>query len=282
MYFDAKFLVCCLMNHHIPTKELQDKVHETIAAFVSWSLAVGISGKYPDTGFRGEPTKPSSCNFKRCGSDLPGGWRCTFGGFKSDRKALASVHKYVHNYQAVWMCERCHAVRPFKKAPKRYQYEDFGPESPWRETYITHSQYMILEGLSPWSVVDGWDLYLNFEDLMHNLNLGHGADAVTSACRDLLSWNVLARGGQEGIDDLAVEFRNWCRANGTKYPTGMFTYVCLGLGSTGFPEMHSRVKAAHVRIMATACTGNLKGRPRLRLRLGSKVALRIPCNPVYL
>ncbi len=61
----------------------------------------------------------------------------------------------------------------------------------------------------------------------------------------------MAHGGPEGIDDLVVEFRNWCKACKVRFPSGMFTYECLGLDSASYPEMHSRVKAAHVRIMAS-------------------------------
>ncbi len=249
--FDVKWLICCLMNSCIPTKSLQEACHDRIAEFIQWSLEAGLRGKYPETDFHGKSFRESSYSFRRRGTDLPGGWRCTFGGFKADRKASMQVHRFRHNYLATYMCETCYAVRPFAKAPKKYQFENFAPGAPWRGTTITHGEYLRSEGLSPWRRVRGWDLRLNFEDLMHNVLLGHGADAVTSSCRDILSWNRLARGGPEGIDDLAIEFRNWCRAHGTKYPTGMFTYTTLGLDSTGYPEMHSRVKAAHVRIMAS-------------------------------
>lgn len=247
--FDEKFLTTVPLHHRIPSKELQDKAHDTLSKFISWSLEAGLAGKYLLLDFHGRPFGEAFPSFRRRGLDLPGGRRCTFGGFKSGRKALVGVHRFVHNYQSTWACERCHAIRPFNNAPLLHQFEDFTPNARWRSTCISHYDYIHLEGLSPWRQVRGWDLLLNYEDLMHNVLLGRGADAVTPACRDLLTWGVLAHEGSEGIDDCAIELRSWCSAHGVKYPSGMYTFSCLGLDSRGYLEMHSRVKAAHVRIM---------------------------------
>ena len=87
---------------------------------------------------------------------------------------------------------------------------------------------------------------------MHNVLLGHGADAVCSAVSDLLAWKVLDGDTDERqIEGLAAEFRLWCRAHGIKHPRGMFSYATLGLDvrRRSYPAMHSKVKAAHVRIM---------------------------------
>ena len=168
---------------------------------------------------------------------LTAGIRCTFGGFKADRKALVSVHKFVHNYQATFMCETCYAVRPFGRAPGLYNYGDFGPRAAWRATRISHTAYLALEGRSPWRKVRGWHLLLNYEDLMHNVLLGHGGDAVCSVLRDLLDWGLLRCADDADVNsmitELSVEFRVWCRAHRIKYPSGMFTSATLGLDSKG-------------------------------------------------
>ena len=116
---------------------------------------------------------------------------------------------------------------------------------------ISHETYMMSEGNSPWQQVPGWNLLLNFEDLMHNALLGHAGDAICSVLRDLLDERLLGGDTEaHAIETLSVEFRLWCGMNIIRYPTGMFTLQALGLHeNSSYPGMQSRVKAAHVRIM---------------------------------
>jgi hypothetical protein len=82
--------------------------------------------------------------------------------------------------------------------------------------------------------------------------LGHGGDAVCSALRDVLDWGVLyGAGPDEAIQHLGLEFRVWCRCNKITFPRGTFSAGSFNLNDAAkvYPHMHSRVKAAHVRVM---------------------------------
>jgi hypothetical protein len=249
---DCKFIVCLLMNNLIPTPELQHKAHTSICNFIAWSLEHGLHGRGPLTGYLGEQFIRFSYRESLAGKWLADGRRCCFGGLKADRKAVASLHGYSRNYLSTFMCEGCFAVRTFKHAPKSFNFASFFPTAPWRSTVLSHASFMCLDGWkSPWAKVPGWHLQLNFEDLMHNTLLGHAGDAI---CSIVASWfdDGLLGGASDEIrmETLGVEFRLWCMANTLKCPSGLFGLSIFGLEKRGlYPTMHTRVKAAHVRIL---------------------------------
>jgi len=275
--FDCKFINLLLMHERIPTKDLQDQAHATICKFYAWSLHIGQSGIAPSVGFNLEPLD-KGWRGRMAGEKLAGGNRFCFGGHKTDRKATAQVHKFRRNHQAAFLCESCLAVRPFACAPPLFTFANFqlgATCAPWYYTRRTHQDYLQSEqpeNLSPWVMVPGWHIGLNIEDLMHNALLGHAGDVICSTVKDLLDHQLLpGRSQEEQLQLLGLDFKIWCRAHGLKCPLGLFSASIFGLNSeSGFPTLHTKVKAAHCRILlsfisdvaVTLCTGDLHSQLR--------------------
>ena len=187
-----------------------------------------------------------------------------------DRKAVHQVHGFRRHFQCGFVCESCLAVRPFPRFPHLFTFTNFAYWAPWRYTSVSHPDYMITEGDSPWRAVPGWHMLLNFEDLMHNSLLGHGSDLCASTVKDMLRTGVLPGNSEdERLELLSADFKVWCKAHKLQCPLGCFTASLFGLGE-GFPVLHSKIKAAHVRILLSfladkcteVCTGDLHSRLR--------------------
>ena len=108
---------------------------------------------------------------------------------------------------------------------------------------------------SPFRAIEGWHLLLNLEDLLHNVYLGHGRDAVGSALVEVLecqggadTWgNILARWDRD--------FREWLRGHGVRPPRHWLQLRALNLGADGkawranFPTVANCWKGAEVRLL---------------------------------
>lgn len=90
------------------------------------------------------------------------------------------------------------------------------------------------------------------EDMMHNVFLGHGQDCIASTLKSLLDDGRLPPGSPDhSLGMVHVEFRKWCKDRGLKLPTLPLSLNLLGLGGGGreFAVLHSKVKAANVRVL---------------------------------
>ena len=104
---------------------------------------------------------------------LAGGWGATFSGHQADGKEKVKIHRFDRNYMCNLICERCLAGRHLED----YSAYNFLDNSPWRDTCITHHQYMAVhsgERRSPWANVEGWTIHRNRDDLLHVVYLGIG------------------------------------------------------------------------------------------------------------
>ena len=249
--FDSKWLICAIMNVQVPTADLLQGAHESICKFLAWSLDFGMRGVAPKLGYHDEPFLRGS--LRAFLADKPLGVRSCFGGLKADRKAAVYMHSFRRSWMSNFACEMCLAVWPRSKTPRFFSWGYFTPHAAWRNTLVSHEAYMSTEGQSPWRFVPGWHMLLNYEDLLHNALLGHAGDAVVSTIKDLLIHQLLpGNTWEQAVATLGIEFRIWCKAHRIKHAGGIFTLGALGLAKLSeYPKIHSRVKAAHVRILVS-------------------------------
>ena len=100
--------------------------------------------------------------------------------------------------------------------------------------------------LSPFRHIDGWGLGSDFEDLLHNVYLGHAKDALASAVYEVLcerprhAWEPL-------MAEWDNEYRRYLRERGfqgAKILLKLKTFGIKPVGAPDFPEVSRRVKAA--------------------------------------
>ena len=65
-------------------------------------------------------------------------------------------------------------------------FKDMSEQAPYRLAELDHATYMLTHVPSCWSTVPGWTLHTTVYDIMHNLFLGTGKDAVASSLRLML------------------------------------------------------------------------------------------------
>ena len=112
-------------------------------------------------------------------------------------------------------------------------------------TEFSHGAYMATEArISPWSIVPGWSLHQNLEDLMHDFHEGIGRDLCASVIQELVQEQSRATGAsvQSNLRMLTLEMKAWCKAAGIKPVYCTFSVNGLGgMTSTyAFPFMSSR------------------------------------------
>lgn len=244
-------------------------------------------GIHPDVDPDGVPFAPGSRRANVVGTPLAGGWRFCFGGLKADRKAHTTLHRFSQNYSATWLCERCMAVRPFKKAPLMFSFGNLQRMAPWSSTILTHEArvdreiyvsvtttqgrghmhqthstyienqaYVRMEGLSHWLQVPGWHLHLCFEDLMHNALLGHAGDAIASAMQELVDTGCLPGASvEESFRQLGLEFRVWS------------TFMCLPVARKTPPPYIYVYMYTRIQVHLPWCTSRPGALPPADIRL---------------
>ena len=80
----------------------------------------------------------------------------------------------------------------YKKGVPRFNFADASDTAGWKCTCISHEAYIASTILvSPWIKVPGWRLETAWGDLVHDIHLGIGRDAVASGLVYLVENNIL-------------------------------------------------------------------------------------------
>ena len=144
---------------------------DDLAHFIGYCLEFLAKGIYPDRDERGRRFRPGTADASRAGTPFTkDGWRACFAAFKADWEGKIQVHKFLRNYNSRNICEHC-----FASVDGPFAYSNFSPQAPYRDTYLSHDQYVMLEPanrLSAWQCVPGWRKERNCEDLLHLVHQG--------------------------------------------------------------------------------------------------------------
>ena len=246
--FDSRFPLCVLPVTLLPTPALQKGAHAAVAQFLSWSFDLCMQGR------------------TETGENLAGKWRGAFVFWKGDRKMRKECHLFSRYWQTTQMCELCLANLGYKRSVPELTCGDLSDRARWWDTETSDRAYLLTEPrLSPWTVVPGWSLHQNAEDLMHDYHEGIGRDLCAALIVVALEECRLGEGSpDECLGRLYTEAKAWCITSGIKCPARGFTLAAIGhTTSNTFPFMGARFKAAHIKVytvfladfMYRTCTG---------------------------
>ena len=149
-----------------------DTVDE-VNSLLPYMLKFLSQGVFPTHDEKGAAFKPGSPEELRAGTAFARGWKGVFSTWRGDWEAKVQVHKMVRYYSCRQICEHC-----FASVGDHFPYSDFGKNARWRQTILSHRQFMGLnppEKTSPFSGVPGWRKERNVEDLLHLLHQGVSA-----------------------------------------------------------------------------------------------------------
>ena len=97
-----------------------------------------------------------------------------------------------------------------------------------------------------------------WEDLTHNVHLGHGRDASGSCIAEMLEEEVLEPGTtwEANLRALDLECRRWGQHHGVAAPRYRLNPAAIGWGlhvsrATTYPEISSAWQACAVRVLIT-------------------------------
>lgn len=249
--WDVKMLCVSLPNALMPSKAIKRHVHINVAEFAAYMYFWLALGVHPTHGFYKEKFDPESDRGKKAGTPFAGGFRFVFCGKKGDSKARMESNLFARHYQTTLLCEECCAVQPFPRAPKELTYMDARATAKHRLTKVSHEMYMAnAKEVSPWSVVLGWRLELEFRDTMHAGPLGLLRDLIASGLNDLLEEGSLGEGDPDTLLREQFVKMNEFFGDDPIYGAPVFSLNMLGVDvKKNSPCMSSLYKAANLNKM---------------------------------
>ena len=260
---DVWFPMALVLEKWIPTPELKRELHDSMAQLGGYTLKWAKRGVMADVGFYGE-VFASKYRREVAGKKMAGEYRLCFGGILGDRKGVVEMSLYDRWYRCICLCEMCDAEKPSNRrmppANPAMNYGNFSRSAPWRATRTSHEEYCRrARTISPWVThVEGGHLLLAWEDLTHNVHLGHGRDASGSCIAEMLEEEVLEPGTtwEANLRALDLECRRWCQHHGVAAPRYRLNPAAIGWGpsahaATTYPEISSAWQACAVRVLIT-------------------------------
>ena len=160
-------------------------------------------------------------------------------------------------------------------------YKDFSRGAAYGTTCIDHSAYMrTAKKISPWSCLPGWRVESVSWDFMHLVWLGVGRDTIPSTLKLLRQLGYHYEPGEsveEYLKKVTMEMKMDCKDEGSLVhkPVSSFAqpivsepisriYLprrCITTSNTAwaeYPELNSKFKASHVKIMHWWLTEKLR------------------------
>lgn len=258
--FDRQLLFLAVPEGRMDSPLVRNAVHSRVAAVLAWSADVMLTGTWPTRGFYAEEFSPGTVRWASQGSALTAtGLRAAFVGIIADHKARIEMHDFKNKPKAMHICDGCDANGVYPKADPALSYQDFRVEAGWRETILSHAEYVRhapARAQATYLGIPGITYDVLWRDLMHNFHLGIARDLIGSL---VTAWNesgVLVQWCvQQGLDtskphvQLHWAFRQWCKRLGVQ-SDGINWFAPTSLGrwvKSMLPELNSKVKAARVK-----------------------------------
>ena len=114
--WDCKFPLCILPHTALASENIRHDVHRRVAEILAWSMQFAGTGFAPTVGEDGGRFG-SAWRHSLAGSQLAGGWRMAYLGFKADMKARAEAHRF-DRYIFVTLSVRHAWLR--RRSPRRH------------------------------------------------------------------------------------------------------------------------------------------------------------------
>ena len=162
----TKMVLCVVRDAMV----LKPDTFDEIGLLVKYIMDCMSLGVYPLRNEHGAEFEPGSRERDRAGQPCKHGWRAVFSAWKGDLEARVSTHKLLRNYMATNICEHCLAGQK-----GLFPFRDFSRDANWRQTLLTHQQFLDLNPIdkqSVWAAIPGWRKERNLEDLLHLLHQG--------------------------------------------------------------------------------------------------------------
>ena len=162
----TKMIFCVVRD----TMAVKPQTFDEIGALTKYMLKYLSLGVYPSVDEEGNEFAPGGRENKRAGQPFKFGWKGVFSTWKGDLEARVQQHKMLRNYMSTNICEHCLAGQV-----GLFPFRDFSPGASWRDTCLTHHQFLQLnptDKQSVWAEIPGWRKERNVEDLLHLLHQG--------------------------------------------------------------------------------------------------------------
>jgi hypothetical protein len=172
---DCKLLLCIVAASDVKDPARSHVIYSTLAEYIGWSVENLNEGRFPRVGFRDAALGDAAV--ARQGEEVVPGYTCTFFALKGDAKSRVEQHRFGRYYGAAFICDRCFAVAPYRKARDmvNFMFGDSGPAAAWRGSLCSDRSYVLSGGQSYWLVVPGFALSRACRDLMHDFHQGCGS-----------------------------------------------------------------------------------------------------------
>ena len=241
---DCRYLTCFCVGD-----TMVGETNTQIVEYLSWCTKVMMSGRFPAKDFSNNAWPENSWRASMAGEPIAGPYTAFFSGVTHDNKARYQTHKFENFYNTKYVCEQCPACSHLHPL----SYGDSRPGANWRRYILKHGDYLArtpLEKLTPWLAMPGFSLSRALFDYMHCYHLGIGRDCCGQWIWDLIRFGYSGRGSvDEQLKRLWGDFRLWCKMR--RIPTSRRRWRVRTLFrdkiGTGYPELDSRTKAAHVK-----------------------------------
>ena len=221
---------------------ITDGTMEAIAKIVGWSFNVLLTGLRPELDENGAQLNSAEAKY------LANGWKAALVHVRGDWEFFNSIFWVPHWANEARMCWLCGALGS-NKSPLRYSRSDCG--APWRETRLTHEQYLRLvraagELLCPWfAYTVGLRIECLLVDVLHAVDLGVMAHLVGNILYEIISLREYGSTIAESCANLQKLMKKFYKDNGLKYEyRGKLTGERIKT-SNGWPKMKGQ--AASVR-----------------------------------
>ena len=176
--------------------QIKRRVLKAVADYFAYCFQVIDSGVMPYTGFYNEPFSNTSKRGELAGKPIMGKWKLVYSGSKSDGKARKEMNNFKRWWKCLHVCDSCDAQNPTcEHFEPDLSYTNFGIDAMWRDTIITHDEYMLRDNdVSPFSVIEGWRKEMVLRDWLHLDPLGVGRDVGGSLIKSFYKRGELGPG----------------------------------------------------------------------------------------
>ena len=218
----TKLLVALIPSDRMHKDGVTNVTLQRVLAYVKWSFEVLFDGKWPSSGYGGDPltdrrvgsVRSTAYRARKAGQRLAGEYFGVFAGVKGDQLWMQDAFNFDRYHRTSELCRWCHASQSAKAGPMLWT--NVADDAPWRSTMDPapmHGSLVGLPGLHDSNV---------YSDLLHLLWVhGIGNDLVGTSLV-LLATNQAFSDEPEDIDIESQlsrgyrQFKDWCKKEHVK------------------------------------------------------------------
>ena len=233
--WDLRYILLCVEKARKYFFETDDEIFR----FLSWVDQVLESGYHPRVDHNNRPMQGRRAAL--AGKLFADGWMASMVYSAGDLKEKVETHRFNRNYLCMYMCERCLGT----KSSGPLNAMDFSASAPWKNTQVTHEQYLATtppSRLSPYTRFRSWTIHRHRFDDLHQIWLGFGKDVAGQLLYDCAAHYGATGNFERDLKLLYVDCKEHYRGRGG-LSVKCFSSRTLSL-EKGWPTLFQRLKGA--------------------------------------